>query len=140
MSREIKHADPELRRRTFVVLGAASLAAIVLIWWFNGWLDRSTGTMPQDLLGAKLRVTIGLTCVACSLCLLILAGYAARLARGIVAERRWPLSTTRVVRDTQIRRDDAALAIARQLNIVAILLIVVALGVCVISARQFGVL
>jgi hypothetical protein len=84
-----------------------------------------------------MRRAIALTVLASGLCLLLLAGYGARLARLASKERRWPLSNARVLRDTPIRRDLAALRIARWLNGGALALIALAIAAMAISWRLF---
>jgi hypothetical protein len=138
MNAEIHRADPHMRRLTLMVMSAAVLVAILLLAWFRHWLDRSTIATPGDLLVLEMRRTIGITGMGCGVCVLLLAGYVARLARRVIEERRWPLRTSRVVRDTHVRSGEAAIRFARMLNIVAIVLIVLALGFGVSGWRLFG--
>jgi hypothetical protein len=140
MNAEIHRADPHMRRLTLVVMSAAALIAILLLAWFRHWLDRSTIATPADLFMLEMRRMIGITGMGCGLCVLLLAGYVARLARRVIEERRWPLKSSRVVLDTHVRSGEAAIRFARILNIVAILLIVLALGAGLSGWRAFGVL
>jgi hypothetical protein len=138
MNAEIHRADPQMRRMTLIVLSVAVLVAIVLLAWFRHWLDRSTSATPGDLFVLEMRHMIGITGMCCGLCVLVLAGYVARLARRVIEERRWPLRTSRVVRDTHVRSGEAAIKFARMLNIIAILLIVFALGSGLAGWRLLG--
>lgn len=138
MNIEIHRADPRVRRLTLIMLSAGLLAAILLMTWFHHWLDRSTFAMPGELLVLEMRRMMGITGMASGLCVLVLAGYVARLARRVIEERRWPLRTSRVVLDTRVRSGEAAVTFARMLNIVAVVLIALALGVGVLGWRLFG--
>lgn len=135
MSTEIQPADPQLRRRTFAVLGACAIAAIALMMWFHGWLYRSTIVMPHEIFVLQIHRMVGISCTLLALCVLVLAGYAARLSRRIVESRRWPLRDARVVLDTRVRSGDEALGIASTLRLVALLLIVVAFAVGIFGWR-----
>jgi hypothetical protein len=138
MNIEIHRADPRVRRLTLIMLSAGLLAAILLMTWFHHWLDRSTVAMPGELLVLEMRRMMGITGMASGLCVLVLAGYVARLARRVIEERRWPLRASRVVRDTRVRSGEAAVTFARMLNITAVVLIALALGVGVLGWRLFG--
>jgi len=96
MNVEIHRADLRLRRRTFIVLGAALLAAVLLMVLFQSWIGRSVRTLPDPQLVFELRRMIGFALTGCGLCLLVLAAYAARLAHRIIEQRRWPLRGARV--------------------------------------------
>ena len=138
MNVEIHRADPRVRRLTLITLSAGLLAAILLMTLFHHWLDRSTVAMPGELLVLEMRRMMGITGMASGLCVLLLAGYVARLARRVSEERRWPLRTSRVVRDTRVRSDEAAVTFARTLNIIAVVLIALAIGIGVSGWRLFG--
>ena len=135
MSTEIRHADPQLRRRTLAVLGAATLAAIGLMAWFDGWLHRSTASLPRDILVLEIQRMVGITCTLSALCILALAGYAARLARRVAEEKQWPMQRSRVVLDMRVRTGEEALAFARTLKISALVLIVVAFAIGILGWR-----
>jgi hypothetical protein len=135
MSAEIQHADRELRRRTLAVLGAAALVAIALMAWFHGWLHRSTAGMPHDVLVLEIHRMVGITTTLLAVSILVLAGYAARVARRVGEERRWPGRDARVVLDTRVRSGDEALAVARALRLAAVVLIAVAFVVGIFGWR-----
>lgn len=137
MHTDIQRANPRLRRLTAVVLGVATLLALLLVFAFQRWMLQQAETLPTAQLIVQLRGWIGMALTASGLCLLLLAGHTARLARRVIAERRWPLATARVLRDTPIRRETAALRLARLFNIVAVALLVLAIGVGVVSWRLF---
>jgi hypothetical protein len=137
MTIDIQPADRRLRRVTAVALVLAALAAIVLVLAFEHWIKRLPERLPTPQLVVQLRRGIAIAMLACGLCLLLLAGDAARLARRIIEERRWPLVAMRVLRDTPIRRDAAALRLSRRFNIAAGVLIVLAIGTGWLSWRLF---
>jgi len=139
MDTDIQHADPSQRRVTAVVLTVATLAAVAIVFAFQHWLLRLAEGMPTAQLVVLLRRWIAVALAGGGLCLLLLAGYAARLARRVVEERRWPLARTRVLRDTAIRRDEAALRLGRLFNVAAMALIAVAIGAGMLSWRLFAI-
>lgn len=137
MPTDIQPADPRLQRVTTIVLALAVLATIVLLLAFRHWLANLADRLPTEQLVMQLRRGISFATLAIALCLLVLAGYAARLARRIIEERRWPLAAMRVLRDTPIRRGDNAQKIAGWLNGTAVLLMLVAVATVVLSWRLF---
>ncbi len=138
MEIDIQHADPRLRRVTVVVLTVATLAAVALVFAFQHWLLRQAESIPTAQLILQLRRWITVALIGSGLCLLLLAGYAARLARRVIEDRRWPLAHTRVLRDTPIRRGDAALRLGRLFNVAALVLMAIAVGVGMLSWRLFA--
>ena len=137
MNIEIHRADPQLQRRTMVIVSAAIVAALLLMVLFHHWLDRAMLAMPGERFVLEMRRMIGMTCTACGLCMLLLAGYAARLGRRVVEQRRWPLRASRVVLDTRVRHGDDAVRFARMLNMFALVLIVLAFGAGVLGWQLF---
>jgi hypothetical protein len=73
-------------------------------------------------------------------CLLLLAGYSARTAHRVKNERRWPVSGARVLRNTPVRRELAAMRIARLLEVVTFALVLFAVAAIVLAWRLFAVL
>lgn len=140
MTADIQLADPRLRRMTIVVVVVATLAALLCVFAFQHWMLQQVDRLPNEQLIVQLRRWIGMLLTASGLCLLVLAGYAARLARRVIAERRWPLASARVLRDTPIRRDAGALRLARLFNVLAIVLVVLAIGIGAVSLRLFTIL
>ena len=139
MSTEIIRADQRLRRVTAIVLVLAVLAAIALVLALNEWMSHLAATLPTERLIVEIRRWIGFSMIASAMCLLLLAGYAARLARRTAKERRWPLGDARVLRDTPLRRDQAALRIAQLLDIVAFVLVLFGVATAMLSWRLFAV-
>lgn len=135
MTIDIQRADPRLRRKSVVVLVLAALAAIACVVAFHRWMTHQAESLPTGLLIAQLRRWIGIALTASGLCLLLLAGYSARLARRVIESRRWPLADARVWRDTPIRRDAAALRLGRWLNLVALVLVALAVVAGVLGWR-----
>lgn len=137
MPTDIQPADRRLQRVTTIVLILAVIVAIILLVAFQHWLTAQASRLPTPQLITQLRHGIGIATLAIGLCLLVLAGYAARLARRIVAERRWPLAATRVLRDTRIRRDADASKIAGWLNAASLALMLITAATAVVSWRLF---
>jgi len=137
MNVEIHRADPRLRRLTLIVMSAGVVVALLAMVWVHQWL-RSTSMMPTAQLVAELNIIVGAAMSGVALCLLLLAAYAARLGRRIADERRWPLARSRVLRDTQVRSGNDALALGRMLNLASILLIVLGIAAGILGWHYFG--
>jgi hypothetical protein len=138
MTIEILCADLRLRRVTIAVLALALLAALALVFAFHAWMSGLAARLPAEVFILQLRHGIGFALIACGLCLLLLAGYAARMARRVRTERRWPLGNARVLRDTPIVRDQAAARIGRLLDAAALVLILFGVAAAVLSWRLFA--
>lgn len=138
MSVEIQRADARLRRMTIVVLAAAAIAAAWCVFAFHQWMLHQASALSTEQLIVRLRHWVGLATTASALCLLLLAGHSAYTARRVAEQRRWPAADARVLRDTPIRRGDAALRLGRVLNAVAVVLALLALGVGLLSWRLFA--
>ena len=131
-------ADPGLRRLTAVVLGIAAILALIAMVLFQHWLS-GIGDIPgTDMLILRLRRMIGVALTASAVCLALLAWYAAHKASRIKVVAQWPLPGTRVIRDTPVRRGEAANRIRRLLNIVAVSLLVLAFGMGTISWQMLN--
>ena len=137
MAIDIQPADPRLRRVTAIVLGLSVIAAIIVVIAFWHWINHLAERLPTRELIVELRRGIAFAMLACAMCLLLLAGYSARLARQVSAERRWPLAATRVLRDTRIRREASAKKIADWMNIAGVVLMLLALAAGLLSWRLF---
>jgi hypothetical protein len=138
MTIEIQRADPAMRTFTAIVLGAATVVAIIVVYAFQRWLARATAGVPNPELIAQLRLWVAVTTTAIGTCLLVLAAYSARLARMTIGEKRWPPQSMRVIRDTPVRRDANALAIGRALNTAALLLVLFGVAAAIFSWRSFN--
>ena len=77
------------------MLAFAILAAILLMGWFHRWLDRSTLQMPSERLVLEMQRMIGVTSTASGLCVLLLAGYSARLGRRVAGNGQRPVPQVR---------------------------------------------
>lgn len=138
MSIEIQRADVRLRRLTVVALAVAAVAAAGCALAFQRWMLHQAAALPVEQLIVRLRHWLGFATAASGLCLLLLAGHSARTARRVARQRRWPLAEARVLRDTPIRRGEAALRLGRLLDALAIVLAVLAAGLGAVSWRLFA--
>lgn len=138
MNIEIQRADARLRRLTAVVLAAAAIAAAWCVFAFHQWMTQQTAALSVEQLIVRLRLWLGLATAASGLCLLLLASHSAYTARRVAQQRRWPLAGARVLRDTPIRRGDAALRLGRLLGALAVVLVVLAIGFGAVSWRLFA--
>jgi hypothetical protein len=138
MTTEIHRADPKLRRVAVRVLGAAAVAAILAVAAFRHWLERTAEVLPPAAFVHTIRWTIGVSSIACGGCVLLLAAYAAGLGRRVIRQRRWPLPSSRVLRDMPVRIGDEAVSFGRLLLIAAVALAVAALAFGVLGWRFFA--
>lgn len=135
---EIESADPRRRRFVGVVLASAAVAAVALLVATHRWMASRASTVPADRIVLELRSWIAVLMTAIGLCLLLLAWQAARSARRIAEQRRWPPAGARVLRDTPVRRGTDALRLAHWLNAAALLLTLLAIGAGIAGWRLFA--
>ncbi|MBX3693391.1 hypothetical protein [Dokdonella sp.] len=136
MSDDILRADARLRRVTWIALAVAAVLCVVAILAFQRWLAGIAPDMPLEMLQKYIRQFIALTVTGVSLCLALLAWLAARAGRRAVQARQWPIPGARVIRDTPIRRGEPAQRIGRQLQVLALVLLVFAAGSAMVSLRM----
>lgn len=134
----IHRADTRLRRTTAVVLIAAAIAAVALVLGFRNWLASHAASVTTDDFILRMRAWLSFVIAMIGVCVLLLGSHAARSARGIATQRRWPLAGARVLRDTPIRHGDEALRLARWLNGIAVVLILAAVCAGFIAWRLFS--
>lgn len=139
MAVEIQRADMRSRRISIVVLAVSVIAALVFVYAFHRWITQLAANLPTEQLVARLRRWIGVAMTAWGLCLLLFTGYAAWLARLTLGQRRCPPASLRVVRDTPVRRDAAAVTVAKALNAAAIILVMLAVVIAWLSWHLFTV-
>lgn len=135
---EIARADPRRRRLVGVVLASASIVAVAFLVAMHRWMASRASALPTDQLVVELRSWIAILLTAIGLCLLLLAAHAARSARRIAEQRRWPLAGARVLRDTPVRHGADALRLARWLNAAALVLTLLAIGAGAAGWRLFA--
>lgn len=138
MSEEILRADPALRRKTAIVLGIALVLAILVLFLFQRWLIGSIVSLDVQVAVVRMRGLISIALTASAICLAVLAAYSARKGAQTRASARWPLAEARVLRDTPIRRGAAALRIGRWLQVLAGVLVLLALATGGVSWRLFN--
>ena len=137
MDIEIQRADIRLRKVTIFVLIFAAILAVAVILLARHWLiEQAIASTTEELL-PRMRHWLGAASIACGLCLLALAAHAWGRGRAATAQRRWPLANARVLRDTPVRRGDAALRVARLLNLVSLMLVAFAVATIALSWRLF---
>ena len=135
MPDDMLRADPRLRRQTLAALAIAVILAVAAVFWFQSWLSGIATIPGTDLLILRLRRLIGIALTGSAICLAVLAWYSAQKAAKVKTFQQWPLPRVRVLRDTPIKRGDAALAIRRRLNVAAGVLLLLAFATGVLSWR-----
>lgn len=137
MDNEIQHADQRLRRVTTIVLSLATTGSIAVIYAFHQWLLRASATLPTRQLVMQVHAWGGICITGVGLCLLLLAGYFARIAQRTMAQKRWPPESMKMLLDTPIRRDQRAVSTGRALNFIALALMALAVLAGVMSWQMF---
>lgn len=138
MSKDILRADPRLRRIVWIVVASVAVLGVVVLFAFSRWLGDAAINMHPAELVPRMRSLIGVTLTGSAVCLAALALHAARSARRTLEMRQWPAPGVRVIRDTPMRRGDAAVRIARMLQAVSGLLVLLAIATGVVSWRLFA--
>lgn len=137
MNTEIQRADPRLRRITIIVVCVAAAAGMLAVHVFRRWLLQATMGLTQAQLIARMHLWSALSMTGIGLCLLLLAGYCARLGRRTIEQQRWPPEPMRVLHDTPVRRGARAVAYGRLLNVIAAVLMLLAVFAGLMSWRMF---
>lgn len=135
MEPDIVRADPQYRRKAWLVLGVATVLAVLCVLGFARWLQAWSQAMALELLVARLRVGAAAAVLAAAVCLLLLAAQAAVQGRRVLDAGRWPLPGARLLQDRRIRRGPAARRIGRSLQGVAVLVTLTGLAAGLVGLR-----
>lgn len=115
---EIHSADPTARRNALVLIGAAALAGAVLILIAGAMRSRLEEWVVQDL-NSRLWLVLIVAILFTTGPALGAAGYLWRLGARVVRARRYPPPELRMLRDTLVVTDDAAVRAGRLLQALA---------------------
>jgi hypothetical protein len=140
VSEEIHKADANLKRTAAIVLGVTAVVLALSVAVSMHWLDIRTATLDPTQAAATFRTVATAAMLFTGVCLLLLGLYLLHRSQRIIEERRFPTSNTRVIRDTPVRRDAAALRIGRQVRWASISACVLALllpGIGLLWLAQF---
>ncbi|MEZ5463105.1 hypothetical protein [Dokdonella sp.] len=138
MSEDMLRADARLRRQTLIALGLASAVAVVALFFFQRWLS-GIGAIPgTDLQILRLRQMIGIGLTGSAICLALLAWYAVHQASRVKATGQWPTPGTRVIRDTPIRRGNAARQVTQVFQATALVLLMLAFALGYASVQMLS--
>ncbi|HEX5755744.1 MAG TPA: hypothetical protein VFY12_05270 [Arenimonas sp.] len=122
---EVHRADPALRRQMLVWLAVCVIVGGAGLWGLQAWLDelaRTVGNEQPAMLETWLRrMLAGASLLVASGCG-GLALWLHNLSESTETERRWPPVALRTSQDIPVKRDAAALAMARQFRLSAVLL------------------
>ena len=114
----IQPADPDLRRRTLLLVALALALACVGFFLLQHWIVDLQSGSPEEALAALLTAlrwgTLGMTAL-----LLALAVYLWRFAARVRHDQRFPPTEQRVIRDTPVLEGTEALGRARMLRMLA---------------------
>lgn len=122
---EVHRADPALRRQMIGWLMACIILGGAGLWGLQAWLDelaRTLGSEQPAMLETWLRrMLAGASLLVASGCG-GLALWLHNLAESTASERRWPPAGLRTSQDIPVKRDAAAMDMARQFRLAAMLL------------------
>jgi hypothetical protein len=138
LNEEILRADSALRRKTTVILTIAVVASIVALVFFQRWLLEWMVSSSAQQAMQRTRILMSLALTASAMCLAVLAAYCAKKGSKAQATARWPLENARVLFDKPVRRGAQAKRIGSWLQILAAILLLLALGCGAISLRLFS--
>ena len=124
---EIQPADPEVRRRSIILLLIISALFLPLIWWLNENVESFERWIADPIEGLeRAKLAIMILVASGVLLLLVVAVYVNNFANSILSAERYPPPNKIVIKDTKIRRGESARRIGKVLKgyVVAVLLIV----------------
>ncbi len=133
---DVQRADPKLRVTALAVVIVALVLGVVLWFvsqrWFAG-LKHLPAAVAQAQLLTAFAWTFGSGCVA----IMGLAVFLWRSGMGVRRAAQWPLPGSRVVRDTQVLRGDAAVARGRLMQVAGVVLFLLVTCVAVVAWRLY---
>ena len=123
-SGEVEPGDPNTRRHARMVLVVAIGLGVIARYEVGGLLDEIQAQAVNDPEGAiaRMKGLIGLLAMLLSCGLLVLATVVAWIGRRTASSRRYPPPGLPVLGDTLVRRDAAAVRLARGAYVGAALL------------------
>ena len=130
----IQPADPDLRRRTLLLVAVALALACAGFYLLQHWIADLQSESPEEALAALLTAlrwsTLSMTAL-----LLGLAVYLWRFSARVRHDQRFPPTAQRVVRDTLILEGTDALGRARTLRVLAVILALSSLALIAVVSR-----
>jgi hypothetical protein len=129
---ELQRADTRLRTFTFVAVAAATAAGIPALVYFQGWLAGVSQLSSPEAQRRILSVFAWLAGVS-AVTVFALGAYLWHFGSRVRAAGRFPLPGSRVIRDTVVLRDAAAVRRGRIVQATGVVLIVCALGLLATS-------
>ena len=128
----IQPADPDLRRRTLLLVALALALACVGFFLLQHWIADLQARPPEEalpLLIDALRWAVLILCVLLGL----LTVYLWTLGNRVTSDSRFPPHGQRVIRDTTVLEGDAAMRRGRVLRGLAMVLALCAVGLLATS-------
>jgi hypothetical protein len=128
MNQDIIPADKNLRKKFFIFLGVSVIAVLIIVPYFNGYLEhiKQISERNPELAFKKsifiLKVSLGLV----SILLLMTGVYLIILARNTLKSGQYPPPGMRVIRETRLRTGTQAKMAGISLIILSCILILVA--------------
>jgi uncharacterized membrane protein len=128
MNQDIVPADKNLRKKFFIFLGLSVIAILIIVPYFNGYLEQIRQVLKEnpEVAFKKSMFVLKATLSFVSLLLVMTGIYLMFLARRTLKSGQYPLPGMRVIRDTRLRTGTQAKVAAISLIVISCILIVLA--------------
>jgi uncharacterized BrkB/YihY/UPF0761 family membrane protein len=128
MNQDIVPTDKNLRKKFFIFLGLSVIAVLIIVPYFNGYLERIKQVFKEnpEVAFKKSMFVLKATLSFVSLLLVMSGIYLMVLARRTLRSGQYPPPGMRVIRDTRLRTGTQAKVSAISLIVISCILIVFA--------------
>jgi len=128
MNQDIVPADKNLRKKFFIFLGLSVIAVLIVVPYFNGYLEQIKQAFKEnpEVAFKKSMFVLKATLSFVSLLLVMTGIYLMVLARRTLRSGQYPPPGMRVIRDTWLRTGTQAKVSAISLIVISCILIVLA--------------
>ena len=128
MNQDIVPADKNLRKKFFIFLGLSVIAVLIIVPYFNGYLEEIKQVFKEnpEVAFKKSMFVLKATLSFVSLLLVVTGIYLMFLARKTLKSGQYPPPRMRVIRDTRLRTGTQAKVSAISLIVISCILIILA--------------
>jgi hypothetical protein len=128
MNQDIVPADKNLRKKFFIFLGLSVIAVLIIVPYFNGYLEQIKQAFKEnpEVAFKKSMLVLKATLSFVSLLLVMTEIYLIFLARRTLKSGQYPPLGMRVIRDTRLRTETQTKVSAISLIVISCILIVLA--------------
>ena len=122
---EIQRADPKARRRNTIISIVLLVVFVPLLFWFKPyvkslepWISEPGETVERVKFSITLLISIG------AVLLILITTITFKFANAVLESNRYPPPSIKVIRDTRIRRDEAARKMGRLIQAYGVVVII----------------